>query len=191
MAPTESTILSNYLLVPAQLPTIISLDEFRSFFPPGQRSSPQVRTLYRDLQRQRNAIVDNVAENIDAEAGQRARAIRRQVARVKLGAAADEIDPEDEVEKVLLASDPNARPEASQHTLASVVADMEAAATALERQIQDIQSEEAEILQSIQQTIGDLSDLRYGRLANPRLSEQVLDGLRNMEAICKRSPESR
>lgn len=67
---------------------------------------------------------------------------------------------------------------------------MEAAAIALERQIKDLQTEEAEILQSIQQTIGDLSDLRYGRLANSRLSEQVLDGLRNLEAICKRSPES-
>ncbi|KAL8365554.1 hypothetical protein RB595_004396 [Gaeumannomyces hyphopodioides] len=191
MAPTESTILGNYLLVPAQLPTIVSLDEFRSFFPPGQRSSPQVRTLYRDLQRQRNTIVDHVADNIDAEAGQRARAIRRQVARIKLGATAEEIDPEDEVEKVLLASDPNARAEASQHTLTSVVTGMEAAATALERQIQDLQTEEAEILQSIQQTIGDLSDLRYGRLANPRLSEQVVDGLQNLEAICKRSPESK
>lgn len=103
MAPTESTILSNYLLVPAQLPTIVSLDEFRSFFPPGQRSSPQVRTLYRDLQRQRSGIVDDVADNIDAEAGQHARAIRRQVARIKMGAAADEIDPEDEVEKVVRA----------------------------------------------------------------------------------------
>ncbi|KLU91559.1 hypothetical protein MAPG_10077 [Magnaporthiopsis poae ATCC 64411] len=188
MAPTESTILSNYLLVPAQLPTIISLDEFRSFFPPGQRSSPQVRTLYRDLQRQRNSIVDDVADNIDVEAGQHARAIRRQVARIKLGAAADEVDPEDEVEKVLLASEANGKAEPSPHTLSSVVTDMEAAATALERQIQDLQDEEAEVLQSIQQTVGDLSDLRYGRLANPRLSEQVLDGLRNLQAICEKKP---
>lgn len=65
---------------------------------------------------------------------------------------------------------------------------MEAAATALERQIQDLQDEEAEVLQSIQQTVGDLSDLRYGRLANPRLSEQVLDGLRNLQAICEKKP---
>jgi len=65
---------------------------------------------------------------------------------------------------------------------------MEAAAAALERQIQDLQNEEAEVLQSIQQMVGDLSDLRYGRLAYPRLSEQVLDGLRNLQAICEKQP---
>lgn len=47
------------------------------------------------------------------------------------------------------------------------------------------QEEEAEaLLEQMRGTVGGLSDLRYGRLANGQLREQVLDGLSRLEGSC-------
>lgn len=100
MAPTEQKILSNYLLVPAQLPAIVSLQEFVALFPRSLQSSPQVRTLYRDLQSQRNAFVDSVAEQIEEEA-KHGKAMRRAVIRSRREADAQEQDDELEIEKMV------------------------------------------------------------------------------------------
>ncbi len=100
MAPTEQTILSNYLLLPAQLPAIISLQEFVALFPRPLRSSRHIRTLYRDLQSQRNAVVDSVAEQIGDEA-KHGRAMRRAVIRSKREAEMQEQDDEVEIERVV------------------------------------------------------------------------------------------
>lgn len=97
MAPTETTILVNYLLVPAQLPAIISLKEFTDLFPRAQQSSPFIRKLYRDLQTKRNGLVDDVASNIEDEA-KRGKVLRREILRSKREAqdagGDDEIDIE-------------------------------------------------------------------------------------------------
>lgn len=101
MAPTESTILQNYLLLPARLPTIISLQEFTSYFPKSQQSSPQIRSLYRDLQQQRNVTVDAVASNIDNQV-KRGKALRKAVARARREAEAEEgVDDEIEIERTV------------------------------------------------------------------------------------------
>ena len=100
MAPTEQTILNNYLLLPAQLPAIISLQEFVALFPRSLRSSRHIRTLYRDLQSQRNAVVDSVAEQIEDEA-KHGRAMRRAVIRSKREAEMQEQDDEVEIERVV------------------------------------------------------------------------------------------
>lgn len=100
MPPTEHAILANYLLPPAQLPSIISLQEFTALFPRPLQASRRVRTLYRDLQAQRNATVDAVAEQVadEAKAG---RAMRRAVVRAKREAEAQEGDDEVEVERMV------------------------------------------------------------------------------------------
>lgn len=99
MAPNEATILENYLLLPARLPAAVSLQEFTSYFPKSQQSSPQVRILYRDLQQQRNAVVDAVAANIDIEV-RRGKALRRAVLKARREAAQeDDIDDEIEIER--------------------------------------------------------------------------------------------
>jgi centromere-localized protein 2 len=99
MAPHEVTILKNYLLLPAHLPTIVSLQEFTSYFPKSQQSSPQIRALYRDLQQQRSAVVDAVAGNIDSEV-RRGRALRRAIAKARREANPDEgVDDEIEIER--------------------------------------------------------------------------------------------
>ncbi len=62
---------------------------------------------------------------------------------------------------------------------------MEGAVSELEAELQLLDEEEAALLASVRQTVGAMSDLRYGRLANSQLPEQVLDGLGNLEGICK------
>lgn len=55
----------------------------------------------------------------------------------------------------------------------------------LEGELQRLEAEEATLMASVQQTVGGMSDLRYGRLANTNLPEQVLDGLADLEQTCK------
>ncbi|KAL2024281.1 hypothetical protein VTK56DRAFT_8763 [Thermocarpiscus australiensis] len=181
MAPTEQTILTNYLLVPAQLPAIISLQEFIALFPRSLQSSPRIRSLYRDLQSQRNAVIDSVAEEIEAEA-KHGKAMRRAVIRSRREAEAQEQDDEVDIERMLgnLASSENPR-----HSLASILPDMEGAISELESELQLLEEEEASLLASVRQIVGSMSDLRYGRLANSQLREQVLDGLANLQETCK------
>lgn len=100
MAPTEATILRNYLLLPSRLPSIISLQEFASLFPKSRQSSPQVRALYRDLQQQRNAVVDAVSASIDAEV-KRAKALRRTIIRTMKESELEEQDDEIEIERTV------------------------------------------------------------------------------------------
>lgn len=105
MAPTELTILANYLLVPAQLPTLISLKEFTELFPNAQRSSPQIRKLYRDLQTQRNGIIDHVGSNIEDEA-KRGKLLRREIRRARREAENPEHDDEVDIERAVCATHP-------------------------------------------------------------------------------------
>jgi len=76
-------------------------------------------------------------------------------------------------------------PQNPKHSLSSILPDMEGAISALEAELQLLEEEEASLLASVRQTVGAMSDLRYGRLANSQLREQVLDGLGNLEEICK------
>lgn len=98
--PTETTMLANYLLVPAQLPAIISLKEFTDLFPRAQQSSAQIRKLYRDLQTQRNTLADDVASNIEDEA-RRGKVLRREILRAKREAENADGDGEVEIERAV------------------------------------------------------------------------------------------
>jgi centromere-localized protein 2 len=62
---------------------------------------------------------------------------------------------------------------------------MEGAIGALEAELQLLEEEDAALLASVRDTVGGMSDLRYGRLANSQLPEQVLDGLANLQEICR------
>jgi len=56
----------------------------------------------------------------------------------------------------------------------------------VEAELQRLEAEEAQLLESAKQTVGNLSDLRYGRLSNSKLREQVLEGLQNVQETCER-----
>lgn len=71
------------------------------------------------------------------------------------------------------------------HTINSVIPDLERAVGEVEGELQRLEAEEAALMASVQQTVGGMSDLRYGRLANTNLPEQVLDGLADLEQTCK------
>ncbi|KAK4656206.1 hypothetical protein QC762_309265 [Podospora pseudocomata] len=180
---TETTILTNYLLIPAQLPAIISLQEFTSLFPKPMQHSPHIRTLYRDLQSQRNTLLDTISEEISSQARQ-GKALRRHVLKAgrEAQAQAQEQDDEIDIERMLGTLPPSQN---KNHTLQSILPPLQDAISELESQLQLLRSEEASLLASVQKTVGDLSDLRYGRLANPKLPEQVLEGLQGLQETCK------
>jgi centromere-localized protein 2 len=71
------------------------------------------------------------------------------------------------------------------HDLQSVLPELESAITDLESEIKRLEEEEAGLQQSLNQTVGSLSDLRYGRLANSQLPDQVLESLSDLHETCK------
>lgn len=97
MAPTEQTILTSFLLPPARLPAVIALKEFTAFFPRSQQSSPQIKTLYRDLQHQRASLTDSITGNIAIEV-KRGNAQRRAVVRTRRAAERESQDDEIDIE---------------------------------------------------------------------------------------------
>ncbi|KAK4207596.1 Cnl2/NKP2 family protein-domain-containing protein [Rhypophila decipiens] len=180
--PSELKILSSYLLVPAQLPTIISLQEFTELFPAKLQSSPHIRTLYRDLQSQRNAIVDSVAVDIEDQV-QSGRELRRSIARTRRLNEAHEYEEEVEIERLLFGSVPNSKGE--KHNILSMIPELEGAINQLQSELQLLGEEEASLQASIEKTVDSMSDLRYGRLANGKLRDDVLEGLTNLQETCK------
>ena len=101
--PSESEILSKYLLSPARLDDALTLEQFRSFFPRQAQASPLVKSLFLDLQHQRNVTIDKVSANIKHEA-ERGKAQRREVARARREERAEEYDEEMEIERVVSVS---------------------------------------------------------------------------------------
>ncbi|KAF6844109.1 Cnl2/NKP2 family protein [Colletotrichum musicola] len=182
MAPTESDILHNYLTVPAQLPSIVSLEEFTELFPKSHRSNPQIRLLYRDLQHQRRALVDTVADNIAREEQEQSKFIKREIASTRRRAARQEADQELEIERALFGASEASNPK---HTLISIIPEMDAAIADLEAEIQKLEAQESELRESVEQTVGTMSDLRYGRLSNPKLREDVIQGLKSVQEVCE------
>lgn len=67
---------------------------------------------------------------------------------------------------------------------------MESATHDMEQEYQKLEEEEANLLEAIKQTVGSMSDLRYGRLANPKLKYEVIDGLKDFQEVCKRKGQS-
>ncbi|KAK1473309.1 Cnl2/NKP2 family protein [Colletotrichum cuscutae] len=180
MAPTEAAILHNYLTVPAQLPSAITLEEFTELFPKPHRANPQIRSLYRDLQHQRRALVDTVTENIENEE-KNGRIIKREIARAQKRANTEDADQELEIERALFGA---AGAQDPKHTINSIVPEMDTAIADLEAEIQELEAQEAKLMESVKQTVGSMSDLRYGRLANPKLGEDVIQGLKSVQDAC-------
>ena len=100
MAPTEETILTQYLVAPSHLPAIMPLKQFIELFPRSMQSSPRIRSLYRDLQGQRSALLDAVASSIEDEA-KRSKALRRAVVKARREVEREEGDLEVEVERAV------------------------------------------------------------------------------------------
>jgi len=70
------------------------------------------------------------------------------------------------------------------HTLTSILPELESAVDDINDEIGRLEEEIETLLEEIRSTVGGLSDLRYGRLANGQLREQVLEGLARLEIAC-------
>ncbi len=191
MAPSEESILSNFLLSPAPLPTIISLQKFTELFPRRLRDHPHIRTLYRELQQVREHDLDRVNENIDQEIrqGERQKAELRRASRAAgVEAANAEEQREMDVDLHLFGQNSTTSPD-DYHSVTSLLAAMETACANIEREIADVDQEAADLLKEINTTVGDLSDLRYGKLQGPAgtentLASETIQGLQNLEEAC-------
>ncbi|KAG5295045.1 hypothetical protein I7I48_11783 [Histoplasma ohiense] len=197
MAPSEVSILANFLLSSSPLPTIISLEKFTELFPKRLRSHPQVRVLYRELQHIRSQDLDLVRENIDKEIwrGERQREALRNAKRATGVSGMDKHDKlETEMDIQLFGpAEPTISP-GDMHTLASLLPEMGNACSSMEREIEAADAEAAHIFADLASTVGELSDLRYGKFNKPagvatNAVEDAIAGLKELENAC--SPSGR
>lgn len=72
------------------------------------------------------------------------------------------------------------------HTLTSILPELESAVEEVENEVRRLEEEADTLLEWMEATVGGLSDLRYGRFANPQLGEQVLEGLSRLESSCEK-----
>lgn len=194
MAPSEETILSNFLLAPSPLHMIISLQKFTELFPKRLRSHPQVKVLYRELQHLRAQDIDLVKENIDRE-------IRRgetqkeelRAARAATGVSGMRGSDQREMDiDVQIFGQTSNTASDNRHTLASFLPEIEMACASIEKEIESAETEGASILEELKSTVGELSDLRYGKFnkisdTGDDVASEAVSGLRELEDACNRA----
>jgi centromere-localized protein 2 len=190
---TESSILTSYLLEPASLPTILPYAQFLALFPSQHRSNPQIKLLYRDLQFLRTVDMDIVQENIAAECK---RGDRMKVEMLRQlhadGKRQGESGSQREVEMDMQLFGPagSLTRRDRRHTMDSLLQDMEHACEQLAAATQHAEAEAEEILWHVKETVGALSDLRYGKFARAPSMEvggmegEVLEALKGLEDAC-------
>ncbi|EAW10512.1 Cnl2/NKP2 family protein [Aspergillus clavatus NRRL 1] len=192
MAPSEASILSHFLLSPASLPTVISLQQFTELFPKRLRSHPHIRVLYRELQQLREQDMDIVNGNIDREVHQ-GEAQKAELRRAILKTGVDGMDANDqremEMDVQLFGQETNAA-SSEYHSTASLLSAMEEACTNLENEASQVDRDAATVLSELNATVGDLSDLRYGKLQGPagssgeEMVQEAIEGLNHLEQTC-------
>lgn len=72
------------------------------------------------------------------------------------------------------------RPQSTFHSRSSLLNAMKSAIVSLEAEIRELDKEAAGIMESMKETVGGLSDLRYGKLANDGLPRDLEEGLRGL-----------
>jgi centromere-localized protein 2 len=182
MASYDIAQMKQYLILPARLPDIFTLEQFRAMFPRATHSSPQIKTLYRDLQAQRAAMVDAVSAEINSQARDN-RHVRRRLKHQNQEAMLDEADVDLEAERAMYGG-AAAGLRAKRYSLDKLVPALDSAANALEAEIARLETEEEALLEQVQATVSSLSDLRYGKPENPKLGEEVLESLEAFRATC-------
>ncbi|KAL1648834.1 hypothetical protein SLS58_002014 [Diplodia intermedia] len=202
MAPNESSILSNFLLPPAPLQTIITLRQFTDLFPRTHQSNPAIPKLYRELQHQRAIDTDDVKRNIAAECkrGERqarevARARRRDEAADSASAGLTrqedmDVKMEEDLHGRAGAAAQMGAGRSKKRTVVAVAEDMEQAERDLEEEIAGIEEETEAVLEDLRNIVGDLSDLRYGRFNKPaaggeELGQETVTTLRQLQEVCQ------
>lgn len=181
---TEKTILENFLLPPAPLHALLSLKSFSALFPSSQRSSPEIRALYRNLQVQRARTVDKISQNI-AEETKRGLQQRRAVVRAREAEEEDDYNDDEEIyleESALGPSCNHSIPKS--RTLKSILPELDLAVEDLTDENRILDEEEKLLLDELRNLTGVLGDLRYGKLENAHLRDQVLEVCTRLDEAC-------
>lgn len=189
MAPSEQSILSNFLLSPAPLPTMISLQMFTNFFPKHLRNHPHIRTMFRELQQVREQDMDQVNENIDREVklGEQQQA-ELQKARLAQGVDADGDEQREADMDLHLFQQIFQGPEAT-HNVGSLIVSMERCRDMIALETADLEDEEQRLVKELEANVGNLSDLIYGKVQGPagtanNVADEAITGLRTLEDAC-------
>ncbi|KAF8252180.1 hypothetical protein K440DRAFT_658019 [Wilcoxina mikolae CBS 423.85] len=169
----ETQILESFLLSRASLKDIITFREFVNLFPKDKRSNPQIKLLYRELQLARNRQCTLVRNNILREARVGPKPNKREQG-----------PDEDAMAGIELYG---AAPEQPMLPLKDLLREMTKAAEDLESEEATLDNECDRILGQIRTIVGDLSDLRYGKLAASNTAEQVTREINHLVEICERT----
>ncbi|PWY87665.1 hypothetical protein BO70DRAFT_360296 [Aspergillus heteromorphus CBS 117.55] len=192
MPPTESSILSNFLLSPAPLPTLISLQQFTELFPKRLRSHPHIRALYRELQELREHDMDLVNGNIDKEVRQgesRKAELRKSLAKTGIDGMTSHDQREMDMDVQLFGQTSSM---SDYHSVSSLLAAMETACSNVEREVAQVDENATSLLSGLNHTVGEMSDLRYGKMQGPAstsgedMVNEAIRGLGNLENACYR-----
>lgn len=193
-ASVEREILAEYLLNPASLRTIMPLAEFRELFPPSHQEHPEIAQLYADLQFVRGVDTDLVAQNIDAEVrdGERQRralwkGLHQKSQSQKPNGVNSEADRERLADDTLHGSTGYVSNRKPMHTQQSLLKEMEEVSQYLEIDALVARRDADKVLARLQETVGGLSDLRYGTFGRPGsgsggTEDEVVKSLKQLEA---------
>lgn len=189
---SEETITTNFLLLSSSLSTVVSLNDFKSYFPKRLRNHSQVIALYRELQHIRSQDVDMVKENIQQELqqGERQREeLRRAYNAVGVSNTGAEERLEMEMDYQLFGHLSNEFAAENMHSVDSLLPDMASACSALQNEVERKSQETAKTLDEISQIVGDLSDLKYGKFNSSTgtadtVVGDTIDGLKQLENVC-------
>ncbi|OBT96978.1 hypothetical protein VE01_05526 [Pseudogymnoascus verrucosus] len=174
--PTESTILTSFLLPPSPLPIILPPSAFTALFPPSTPAS-SISHLYRLLSHQRALLSDAVRADIEDEV-RRGVVQRRAVVRSRReGERAGGEEEEVGIERALSSTNPSPLHHPRHHTLRTILPTLDTATEDIETEVALLELEAETLLAEIRNTVGGLSDLRYGKFRNQEVGEGVRGAL--------------
>ncbi|KAL4919979.1 Ctf8-domain-containing protein [Aspergillus aurantiobrunneus] len=191
MAPSETSILSNFLLSAASLPTVMSLQQFTELFPKRLRTHSHIRVLYREIQQLREQDMDIVNENIDKEVRQgdsQKAELRKSIAETGVDGA--DLNNQREMDMDVQLFGPTSVSSNDYHSVSSLLSAMETACASIEREISGVDTEAASLLSELNSTVGEMSDLRYGQMhgsvgtTDEEVVSEAIRGLNNLEDAC-------
>ncbi|KAL9081474.1 MAG: hypothetical protein Q9157_000032 [Trypethelium eluteriae] len=193
MPPTESSILSNFLLSAATLSSAVTNEEFADLFPDTKKDSPEVGQLYRELQHQRAIDADDVQHNIELEV-RRGDKMKRDIMRTRKaesqGHKMDGFDARDTAMELF--GDRSDLPQAKPHSIRTIQHAIANACKELEVEIAEMEAEAGSLLGNARSTIDDLSALGYrgfdGSSSTPNtdnLNQEALESLIRLQEVCR------
>lgn len=196
---SEAEVLTAYLGSSTSLPSFLTSQQFLLLFPAKDRVRhlEDIKSLYRDLQRQQCLLAQRISENIEREL-RNARSMRKGIAASKrtlpdlnqsgisdAASFAQELFSgkiDHSLSTGMTAGD------GYQHTLESLNDAMEEAEKDLLSDLTDEQYYCQHLLDDIRVIVSGLSDLRYGRMIQPSTTEvrdEVANGILDLRATCE------